>query len=69
MTKRKISIYLTEDEYETIKKFSESLNVSFTTAGTTAIKIGIASVNLVDSKKFMNYFEAHIEEIKNVVDL
>ena len=69
MPKRKISLYLSDDEYQTIKKFSESLNVSFSHAGITAIKIGIASINLVDSKKFMKYFEANRKEIENVVDL
>jgi len=69
MPKRKISIYLTDHEYDTIKKFSESLDVSFSTAGITAIKLGIASIDLARNPKLRRFFEKESKEIENEINL
>lgn len=69
MAKRKISIYLSDHEYETIKKFSESLDVPFSTAGLTAIKLGIASIDLARNPKLKKFFESQMKEADHEINL
>jgi len=69
MTKRKISLYLSDREYDTIKKFSESLDLSFSQAGITAIKLGIASIDLARNPKLKKFFENQSKEIENEISL
>jgi len=63
MIKKKITIYLSEDEYKSVKKFSEKLGISFTGAGSIAIKLGIQAVNLASNPKMKKYFENEMEVI------
>ena len=69
MPKRKISLYLSDHEYDTIKKFAESLDVSFSHAGITAIKLGIASINLARNPKLKKFFESQEKELINEIKL
>lgn len=65
MNKKKITIYLSDDEYQTVKSFSQKLGMSFTAAGSIAIKLGIQAVNLASNPKMKNYFE---KELRNIED-
>jgi len=65
MAKKKITIYLSDDEYQTVKSFSQKLGISFTGAGSIAIKLGIQAVNLASNPKMKNYFEREMEIMSN----
>jgi hypothetical protein len=69
MKKRKVTIYLSDQEYETINNFAKSLDVPFTTAGVTAIKLGIASIDLARNPKLKKFFESQTKELDNELNL
>jgi hypothetical protein len=69
MTKKKITIYLTDEEHQTIADFSKEIHGTFTTAGVILIKIGLMSIKVGQSKKFLEYFEANRKDIENAVEL
>ncbi len=65
MPKKKITIYLTDEEYKIISDFSKKINSTFTGAGVLAIKLGIASIDLV---KIENYIDCQEMEFKNEIN-
>lgn len=65
MTKKKITIYLTEEEYKTISDFQKKLNTTFTGAGFLAIRLGIASIDLA---KIEDHFDFQKMEFKNEIN-
>lgn len=69
MKKRKVTIYLSDDEYQTIRDFSELLGMSFTGAGSIAIKLGIQAINLASNPKMKKYFSKELEKLENEIDL
>lgn len=69
LDKKKITIYLTDEEHLSIHEFAKEINSTFSSAGVIAIKIGLMSIKVGKSAKFLEYFEANKEEIENAVDL
>lgn len=65
MAKKKITIYLSEDEYDTLKNFSQRLGMSFTGGGSIAIKLGIQAINLASNPNMKNYFDKELKKFEN----